>query len=471
MVLTEQQRFNVVLLGGGSGGYVGAIRAAQLGMQVAVIERDKLGGTCLHRGCIPSKAYLESAHVFTQFNHRELFGLTADNIGYDFDGIQRYMQKTVTDNWKGVQFLMRKNKITVIEGDGRVTGANSLQVRDGDGNTREVQTDNIVVATGTRPRTLGIPIDGKRVFTSDNVWDAPEIPRSVIILGGGVIGCEFATFYQAFGVETTIVELLPGLIPMMDEEVGKDLGRAYAKRGVKILTNTRAITDSVRTTDDGVEIDVESNGERQTLRADNLLVAIAREAVTDSLGLESAGVELTQHGFVKVGENSRTNVPNIYAVGDVIGGYGLAHKAYADGILAAESIAGKNQFNTVDPDRIPQPVFSSPQVAAIGKTEKQAREQGYDVEIGKFPFTANAKAKILNEPTGFAKVIADKKSGDILGVHMIGPGVTELISEAALGKFLESTPWEMAYNIHPHPTVSEALGEAAHAVEGAPIHI
>ncbi|MGI8827631.1 MAG: dihydrolipoyl dehydrogenase [Chloroflexota bacterium] len=469
--MSEQQHFDVVFLGGGSGGYVGAIRAAQLGLKVAVIERDKLGGTCLHRGCIPSKAYLESAHVLSEFQRCREFGLTADNVGYDFGGVQGYMQKTVSDNWKGVQFLMRKNKITVIEGDGRLASPTSIEVSFADGGTQTVETDNIVIATGTRPRTLGIQVDGRRVYTSDNVWDAPAIPGSVIILGGGVIGCEFATFYSSFGVECTIVEMLSGLLPMMDEELGKELGRAYSRRGVTIMTSARAIPDSVRSEADVVTIDVEVNGERQTLRADNLLLAAAREAVTDTLGLEQVGVELTDRGYVKVGQNQRTSVPNIFGVGDVIGGYGLAHKAYADGILAAESIAGKNQLNSIDPDRIPQPVFSSPQVASIGKTEAEAREQGYDLEIGKFPFTANAKAKILNEPVGFVKVVADKKSGDILGVHMIGPGVTELISEAALGKFLESTPWEMAYNIHPHPTLSEALGEAAHATEGAPLHI
>ncbi len=465
-----EQQFNVVFLGGGSGGYVGAIRAAQLGMRVAVIERDMLGGTCLHRGCIPSKAYLESAHVYSEFQHRETFGLTADNVGYDFDGIQKYMRKVVTDNWKGVQFLMKKNNISVIEGDGRISSPTTIEVSGAAGSQR-VTTENIVIATGTRPRTLGIQVDGNRVFTSDNVWDADRMPGSVLILGGGVIGCEFATFYNSFGVDCTIVELLDGLIPMMDEEVGKELQRTYSRRGITLMTGTRALPDSVQVSDDGVSIDVERNGERQTLRADYLLLAAAREAVTDSLGLETVGVELSERGYVRVGHNQRTNVPNIYAVGDVIGGYGLAHKAYADGILAAESIAGQNQLQSIDPHRIPQPVFSSPQVAAIGMTEKEARDEGYELEIGKFPFTANAKAKILNDTTGFVKVIADKRSGDILGVHMVGPNVTELISEAALGKFLESTPWEMAYNIHPHPTLSEALGEAAHATEGAPLHM
>lgn len=459
------QHFNMAFLGGGSGGYVGAIRAAQLGMNVAVIERDKLGGTCLHRGCIPSKAYLESAHLYTQFQNRLEFGLTAENIGYDFSKLQKYKDRVVNENWKGVQFLMRKNKITVIEGDGKITGTGNIQVQGVDGKQQAVTADNLVIGTGTKPRTLGIQVDGKRIFTSDNVWEADVMPSSVIILGGGVIGCEFASFYQAFGVECTIIEMLDRLLPMMDEEVGKELQKQYTRRGIKVMTNAKAVTDSVRTTDAGVRIDVEINGKKQTCSADHLLLAAAREAVTDGLGLETVGVQ-TDRGYIKIGDNQLTNVPNIYGVGDVVGGLGLAHKAYADGILASESVAGKNHLNSIDPNRVPQPVFSFPQVAAVGQTEQEARQSGADVKIGKFPFTANAKAKILNDAVGFVKIVADQTSGDVLGVHMIGPNVTEFIAEAALGKFLESTPWEIAYNIHPHPTLSEALGEAAHAAEG-----
>lgn len=461
------QRFQVVFLGGGSGGYVGAIRAAQLGLSVAVIERDKLGGTCLHRGCIPSKAYLEAAHRYSEMQHAGEFGLTVGEIGYDFEGIQRYRQKVVTDNWKGVQFLMKKNKITVLEGEGTVEAPGRIAVTGAESTT--VVAENLVLATGTRPRTLGIDVDGKRVFTSDNVWDAEAMPESVIILGGGVIGCEFASYYRAFGVEVTIVEMLDGLIPMMDADLGKELGRQLSRRGVTILTGARADPESVKSTDAGVELTVEVGGERRTLRADHLLLAAAREA-TPIPGLEKLGVE-TDRGYLTIGDNQRTSVPGVYAVGDIAGGLMLAHKAYADGILAAESIAGKNQLRSIDMNRVPQPVFSFPQVAAIGVTEAQAREAGAEVEVGKFPFTANAKAKILSDAVGFVKVVADRSSGDVLGVHMIGPSVTELISEAALAKFLESTPWEMAYNIHPHPTLSEAIGEAAHATEGAPLHM
>jgi dihydrolipoamide dehydrogenase len=464
-----EQRYDVVVLGGGSGGYVGAIRAAQLGMKVAVIERDKLGGTCLHRGCIPSKAYLQAAHLFTEMQHAGDFGLTTGELGYDFGKIQSYREKVVTENWKGVQFLMKKNKIAVVEGDGTIEGAGRIAVRGKDGSSQTVIGENLILATGTRPRTLGIEVDGTRVFTSDNVWDAQAMPKSVVILGGGVIGCEFASYYRAFGVQVTIVEMLGGLIPMMDAELGKELGRQFSKRGITIMTNTRADPGSVRSGEQGVEISVESNGKTQTLKADYLLLAAAREA-TPIPGLETLGVE-TNRGYITVGDYQGTNVPNVYAVGDIAGGLMLAHKAYADGILAAEGIAGKAQFKQLDMNRVPQPVFSFPQVAAVGITEQQARESGAEVEVGKFPFTANAKAKIIGDSAGFVKVVADKRSGDVLGVHMIGPTVTEMISEAGLAKFLESTPWEMAYNIHPHPTLSEAIGEAAHATEGAPIHM
>lgn len=465
-----EQHFNVAFLGGGSGGYVGAVRAAQLGMNVAVIERDKLGGTCLHRGCIPSKAYLEAAHVYSELQHADDFGITVENVGYDFAKIQSYREKVVTDNWKGVQFLMRKNKITVIEGEGTIAATGRVHVHAADGQEQDVTADNLVIGTGTRPRTLGIEVDAKRVFTSDNIWEAGGIPRSVIVLGGGYIGCEFATFFRAFGVEVTIVEMLPSLIPMMDVDLGKELHRAFSRRGIRILTSTKANPASVQSTDEAVRLEVEADGKAQTLQADFLLLAAAREAVIDDLGLDAIGLTL-ERGFISVGEGNQTRVPHVYAVGDVAGGLGLAHKAYAEGILAAEHMCGKNHLKSIESNRIPQPIFCFPQVAAVGVTEQQARESGAELQIGKFPFTANAKAKILNDSVGFVKLIADKVSGDVLGVHMIGPSVTELISEAALGKFLESTPWEMAYNIHPHPTLSEAVGEAAHAAEGAPIHM
>ena len=325
--------------------------------------------------------------------------------------------------------------------------------------------DNLVIATGTRPRTLGIHPDGRRVFTSDNIWSAEGMPKSVIILGGGYIGCEFASYFRSFDVDVTIVEMLGGLIPMMDADLGKELQRAYSRRGITIMTDTRADPGSVQSGEDSVRSTVESGGSRRLFQADYLLLAAAREPVTDGLGLEHVGVE-TDRGYIRIGEAQQTSARNIYAVGDVAGGLGLAHKAYAEGILAAEHMAGKNHLKTIDMNRVPQPVFCNPQVAAVGLTEQQARESGAELEIGRFPFTGNAKAKILNDSAGFVKLIADKKTGDVLGVHMIGPSVTELISEAALGKFLESTPWEMAYNIHPHPTLSEAIGEAAHAAEG-----
>lgn len=466
------EQYDVVILGGGSGGYVAAIRSAQLGMKTAVIERHKLGGTCLHYGCIPTKAFLESAHVLTELQNSEFWGLSAENVAYDYAKLLKFKDGIVDKNWKGVQFLMKKNKIDVVEGEGIAERASAggarVRVATKDGE-RSVEGRNLIVATGSRPRTFGLPIDGKRVYTSDHAVNLDAMPKSLIILGGGVISVEFASYYQAFGVDVTIVELLPTLIPLMDAELGIELGRLLSRRGIKVLTDTTAEFASLSVDDNGVSIMVAPKGkEQQQLKAERLLVAVGREAVTD--GVEKLGLD-TNRGYVTVEQNQRTNVPNVFAVGDVCGGFGLAHEAYAEGILAVETIAGVNKFDRVDPDRIPQPVFSFPQVAAIGKRQADAERDGREVEVGKFPFTANSKAPILHDTQGWVKVVADKSTGDILGVHMIGPSVTELIAEAALGKFLEGTPWELAYNIHPHPTLSEALGEAAHAAEGAAIHM
>jgi dihydrolipoamide dehydrogenase len=460
--------YDVVILGGGSGGYVAAIRAAQLGLRTAVVERHKLGGTCLHYGCIPTKAFLESAQIYTEFQEREYWGLTADNIGYDYSKLLKFKDGIVDKNWKGVQFLMKKNKIDVVMGEGGAVSPTRVVVKT-EGGEQTIDTKNLIVATGSRPRTFGLPVDGKTVYTSDHAVNLDAMPKSLIILGGGVISVEFASYYQAFGVDVTVVELLPTLIPLMDEELGEELAKIFTKRGIKVLTNTTAEFESLKVDGSGVSIRVTPSGkDAETLTAARLLVAVGREAVTDGTG--DLGLEL-ERGYIRVGLNQTTNIPGVCAVGDVCGGFGLAHEAYAEGILAVESIAGVNKFDRIDRDRVPQPVFSFPQVAAIGQSEAAARAGGHEVEIGKFPFAANSKAPIMNSSQGFTKVVADAQTGDILGVHMIGPSVTEFIGEAALAKFLEGTPWELAYNIHPHPTLSEALGEAAHAAEGAAIHM
>ncbi len=460
--------YDIVILGGGSGGYVAAIRAAQLGFKTAVIERDKLGGTCLHYGCIPTKAFLESAHVYKQLQDRDRFGITAENIGYDYGKILAFKNGVVDKNWKGVQFLMKKNKIDVIIGDGVAESPSKVRVKTKDGEV-VVEGKTLIVATGSRPRTFGIPIDGHDIYTSNHAVNLDAMPKSLIILGGGVISVEFASYYHAFGVDVTIVEILPTLIPLMDAELGKELGRIFERQKMKVMVETTADLKSIKSSGGSVRLKVSQKGkETQTLEAERLLVAVGREAVVD--GLEMLDLEMDR-GYIKISDNQRTNVPGVLAVGDVTGGYGLAHEAYAEGILAVETLAKVNKFDRVDLHRVPQPVFSLPQVASIGLREADAKEQGHELEIGKFPFSANSKAPILNETQGWVKVIGDKQTGDILGVHMIGPNVTELISEAALARFLEGTPWEMAYNIHPHPTLSEAVGEAAHAAEGAAIHM
>ncbi|HZT96552.1 MAG TPA: dihydrolipoyl dehydrogenase [Chloroflexota bacterium] len=461
-------RYDVVILGGGSAGYVAAIRAAQLGFKTALIERHKLGGTCLHYGCIPTKAFLESAHVYHQLQERERFGVTADNVGYDYQKIMAFKNGVVDKNWKGVQFLMKKNKIDVVYGEGVAESPSRVWVKTEDGEVA-VEGNNLLVATGSRPRTFGLPIDGRQIYTSDHAVSLDAMPKSLIILGGGVISVEFASYYHAFGVEVTIVEILPTLIPLMDAELGSELGKIFSRQKMRVLVDTTADLQSIEGGESGVRLQVTPKGkEPQTLEAERLLVAVGREAVTD--GLDGLGFEMDR-GYIRIGDNQRTNVPNVFAIGDVTGGYGLAHEAYAEGILAVETLAGVNKFDRVDLTRVPQPVFSLPQVASIGLREADARDRGHELETGKFPFSANSKAPILNETQGWIKVIGDKQTGDVLGVHMIGPNVTEFIAEAALARFLEGTPWELAYNIHPHPTLSEALGEAAHAAEGAAIHM
>ena len=338
--------------------------------------------------------------------------MTAENVGYDYAKIMKFKEGIVDKNWKGVQFLMKKNKIDVIDGDGRAESATRVRVKGKDGE-RVVKAKNLVVATGSRPRTFGLPIDGKTVYTSDHAVNLDAMPKSLIILGGGVISVEFASYYHAFGVDVTVVELLPTLIPLMDADLGVELARLFVRRGIKVLTDTTAEFASLETGKAGVSVMVAPKGRDQIkLTAERMLVAVGREAVTD--GVEALDLQL-ERGYVKTGDNQRTNLPNVFAVGDVTGGFGLAHEAYAEGILAVETIAGVNKFDRVDPNRIPQPVFSFPQVAAIGLREADARAEDREVEVGKFPFTANSKAPILNEAQGWIKVVADKDTGDILG--------------------------------------------------------
>jgi dihydrolipoamide dehydrogenase len=459
--------YDLVILGAGPGGYVAAIRAAQLGLKTAVIEKQYWGGVCLNIGCIPSKALLKNAEVAHTLQHRgKEFGFSFDNLNLDYNAAFKRSRQVSGRLVKGVQFLMKKNNIDVYDGTGQFTGPNSLQVKLNDGGETDLTAKNVIIATGARPRELpGVSFDGQRVISYIEAILAEEVPKSLIIIGGGVIGVEFAYMWVNYGVDVTIVEMLPHLLPNEEPEVSDVLEKAYKKLGVKFHLNTRV--EKVETTDSGVRLDI---GDGQVLEAEKVMVAINFQPNIENIGLEAAGVELTERGNIAIDENMRTNVPHIYAVGDVATDYRLAHIASAMGMVAAETIAG-HPTHPIDFRMMPRATYCVPQVASFGYTEAQAKEAGYEVNVGQFPFQPNGKALGLGERDGFVKIIADAKYGEILGAHMVGPDVTELLPELTLARNAELTAEEIARNVHAHPTLSEALMEAAHAVEGSPIHM
>ncbi len=463
--------YDVVVLGGGTGGYVAAIKASQLGLKTALVDADKVGGTCLHRGCIPTKALLQTAELLHTFGHKADYGLVGGEVTLDYPKTMARKDKVVTQLWKGVQFLLKKHKVTVYEGWGRLQDAQHLTVEMPDKEMITVTTKDIVIATGSVPRELpGLAFDGKRIISSDHVLERQDIPKSLLILGGGAIGVEFASMYNDFGSEVTLVEMLPHILPQDDEEVAAELAKMMTKRGVKIFAGTKFDIQSVKTSDQGVEASVEkSDGSRETLSAEVLLVAVGRQAVTKDIGLEALGVHV-ERGFIVVDDHYRTNVAHVYAIGDVNGGYLLAHVAAHEGMIAMETIAGKDP-EILDPHRVPRVTYSRPEVASVGLTQKEAESQGLTVKVGLFPFKGNGKSLILGEADGVVKLVADKKTDALLGAHIVGPHASDLINEMALAKFLEATAWEVAESVHAHPTVSEVLHEAALAVDGFAIHI
>lgn len=471
------KQYDIVVLGGGIGGYTAAIRAAQLGKSVAVIERDKLGGTCLHRGCIPSKALLRSAEMYVQVKSSEAFGVTASSVTLDYAKAASRKDGIVEQLYKGVQFLMKKNKIEVIYGNGRIVGPSIFSPRSGtiaveleDGETETVVPGHLIIATGSKPRSLpGLEPDGDSVSTSDHAVNWTELPQSIIIVGGGVIGVEWASLLNDFGVEVTIVEAAGQLLPLEDEEISKELERNFVNRGIKVITNATIAADTAARTNGSIAVQAEQNGKQVKLQADKLLVSVGRQANVDNIGLENTDIKLN-NGFIKVNANLQTAESHIYAIGDVTGGVQLAHAASHEAIAAVEHIAGLTPYH-YPPHRIPRCTYARPESASVGWTEKQAREQGREINVGKVPFKFIGKAVVSGETEGFAKVIADKHSGDILGVHLIGNHATELISEAALAQLLEATPWEVSMSMHPHPTLSEILGEASLSVDGRAIGI
>ena len=456
--------FDLVVIGGGTGGYTAAIRATQLGLTAAIVERDKVGGTCLHRGCIPTKTWLHSAEVLSRTRNAATFGVDAGEPTLDYTVLRARQHAVIDTLHTALRSTIQKHKIEIIEGPAVITSPTEVTVGE-----RRLKAGHIVIATGSQPKDIpGMAADGDRILNSDHILERETAPKSLVIIGGGAIGCEFASFFADIGTEVTLVEMMPTLVPLEDADAGKVLAKAFTARGVNVMTSAKLLADRTRTYDGVVEVTIEHEGAEKQAKADAVLIAVGREAVTDGLGLENTKVAL-ERGWIAVDDAYRTAEPTIYAIGDAIGGLLLVHVAGAEGFIAAEAIAGK-PAEKLDSTRVPRVTYSSPQVASVGLTVEEAKERGLNAKGQRFSLKSNAMALIQDETEGFAKVVFDQDSGDLLGVHLVGAHVSELISEAALGRFLQSSAWEIGTNIHPHPSLSEALGEAAQLSAGISIY-
>ncbi|MCR8985179.1 dihydrolipoyl dehydrogenase [Brevibacillus laterosporus] len=470
------QEFDLVVLGGGIGGYVAAIRATQLGMSVAIVEKDKMGGTCLHRGCIPSKALLRSAEVFATIKESEKYGVRTGNVELDFGLVQQRKRSITEQLHKGVEYLMSKGKIKIYQGFGRVMGpsifspqAGAVRIETTDGEQEIIVPRFLLIATGSRPRVLpGLNIDGIHIMTSDEALEMEQLPASMIIVGGGVIGIEWASLLSDFGVDVTVIEYGDRILPTEDADISKELTRILKKRKVKIVANAKVMSESAQVAEGQVSVQAEVKGEIQTFVAEKMLLSVGRQSNVDNLGIEATEIKVDQ-GHIAVNSTYQTAEPHIYAVGDVIGGIQLAHVAAHEGILAVEHMNNR-PVETLDPAKVAKCTYSRPEVASVGLSEAEAKQQGYRVKTGKFSFKSLGKALVFGENDGFVKLVVDEQTNDVLGVHMIGPHVTEMISEGALARVLDATPWEIAHTIHPHPTLSEAFAEAALDVDNLAIH-
>ena len=462
--------FDVIVVGAGPGGYVCAIRAAQLGLKTAIVERRFLGGICLNVGCIPSKALLRNAEVAHLLRERgKEFGFQVEGLKLDYAAAVKRSRQVSNRLTRGVGFLMKKNSIEVFMGTARFSGAKELTVTGESGEPQVLRGENIVIATGASASMIpGVEPDGERVLTYLEAILQERLPKSAVIIGAGPIGLEFATVWNAYGSEVTIVEMLPRVAPLEDEEVSAELAKAFKRRGVRLLTGTKV--EAIESLKAKVKVRVSGENGEDTLEAEQALVAIGFKPNTQDMGLEVTGVKLDERGFVEIDDRMATNVPGIWAIGDVTGKLMLAHVASAMGIICAENIGGVETI-TLDYEMMPRATYSQPQVASFGLTEAQARERGYEVKVGRFPFQANGKALGLGDYAGWVKLITDAKHGEILGAHLVGPEVTELLPELTLAQMMELTPAEIARNVHAHPTLSEVLMEAAHAAEGHAIHI
>ena len=460
--------FDIIVLGSGPGGYVTAIRASQLGFKTAIIEKESLGGVCLNWGCIPTKALIKSAQVFEYLKHAGDYGLVVDGADKDFDAVVKRSRNVANGMSKGVQFLMKKNKIEVINGYGTIKPGKKLTVKDSDGKESEYSADHIIIATGARSRELpSLPQDGKKIIGYREAMTLEKQPEKMIVVGSGAIGMEFAYFYNAMGTEVTVVEFLPNVVPVEDEEISKQLERSFKKAGIKIMTSSEVT--HADTSGKGVKATVKTSKGEQVLEADIILSAVGIKSNIENIGLEEVGIG-TDKDKIMVNDYYQTNIPGYYAIGDVTPGQALAHVASAEGILCVEKIAGMH-VEPLDYGNIPGCTYCLPEVASVGLTEKAAKEKGYDIKVGKFPFSASGKAQAAGNADGFVKVIFDAKYGEWLGCHMIGAGVTDMIAEAVVGRKLETTGHEILKAVHPHPTMSEAVMEAVADAYDEVIHL
>lgn len=460
--------YDIIVIGSGPGGYVTAIRASQLGFKTAIIEKESLGGICLNWGCIPTKALLKSAQVFDYLKHAADYGIKAENFSADFSAVIKRSRDVADGMSKGIQFLMKKNKIDVIMGTAKVKSGKKVEVLGADGKASAHEGAHIILATGARSRQLpNLPQDGKKIIGYREAMTLPKQPASLIVVGSGAIGVEFAYFYAAMGTKVTVVEFLPNLVPVEDEEVSKQLEKSFKKAGIEVMLESSV--ESVDTKGNGCKVNIKTKSGNVTLEADIVLSAVGIEANITGLGLEETGIK-TEKGKILTDKFYATNVPGYYAIGDCVSGQALAHVASAEGITCVEKIKGLH-VEPIDYNNIPGCTYCTPEIASVGYTEKKAREAGYELKIGKFPFTASGKAKAGGTPDGFIKLIFDAKYGELLGAHMIGANVTEMIAEIVAIRKLETTGHELIKTIHPHPTMSEAIMEAAAAAYGEVIHL
>jgi dihydrolipoamide dehydrogenase len=463
--------FDVIILGGGPAGYVCAIRAAQLGLAVAVVERDKPGGTCVYRGCIPAKALLEAASLANRVRHAKEFGVNVGDVSFDYGVAMKRSRAVSEQNVKGVEFLWKKNKATYLKGSGRLVAANKVEVTGADGKkeTHEAKK-GVVVATGSKVKGLpqaGLELNGKTIISSDEALFLEKAPKSMVVVGAGAVGCEFADVFNAFGSQVTVVEVMPRLLPLEDEDCSAELLKAFKKRKIESLVGAKI--SGVKATDKSVKMTVEVGGKKNELEVDVVLVAAGRAPVIEDVGLQELKVQLTERGFVKINERMETSVKGVYAIGDVAGPPMLAHKGSREGVVVAEIIAGKH-YHPVNYGNIPNATYCHPEVASIGLTEAQCKEKKLDYKVGKFPFSANGRARTSGETEGFVKIIRDTKYGEILGAHIVGPHATELLHELAVARENEFTVEEVDLAVHAHPTLSEAVAEAALDSLGRMIH-